>query len=157
MSQDKLDISIIIVNYNVKEFVLNLLSSLKKALSTLSYEIIIIDNASQDGSVELIGEKFPDVKLIANNKNVGFGSANNQGMEIANGKYFCLINPDTIVKENTFTKLLEFFDKTPNAGMAGCKVLNPNGTLQLACRRGFSRSVDLVYKSNRLKFVISKK
>ncbi|MFH0733580.1 MAG: glycosyltransferase [bacterium] len=135
--QDMLDISIIVVNYNVKEFVLNLISSLKKALVNFEYEIIIIDNNSQDGSVELISEKYPDIKLIANKINVGFGSANNQGMEIAKGRFYCLINPDTIVKEDTFSKLFEFFDKTPDAGMAGCKVLNPNGTLQLACRRGF--------------------
>ncbi len=132
-----IELSIIIVNYNVKEFLLNLLSSIKKSLHNISAEIIIVDNASDDGSVELIREKYPDVKLIVNEKNVGFGTANNQGLAIAGGKFFLLINPDTIVKEETLTKMIQFFNSTPDAGIAGCKVLNPDGTLQLACRRAF--------------------
>ena len=131
------DISIITVNYNVKEFVLNLIYSLKKALANFSYEIIVVDNASLDGSVEFLQEKFNDVTLIANKINVGFGKANNQALEIAKGEYLLLINPDAIVREDTFEKMISFFKRTKEAGLAGCKVLNPNGTLQLACRRGF--------------------
>jgi GT2 family glycosyltransferase len=132
-----IDVSVITVNYNVKEFVLNLVISLKKALSEFTYEIIVVDNASQDGSVEYLKEKFTDVTVIANSKNVGFGKANNQALEISKGKYILLINPDAIVREDTFTKMISFFERTKEAGLAGCKVLNPNGTLQLACRRGF--------------------
>ncbi len=132
-----IDLSIIIINYNVKEFLLNLLDSLRKAVKNISTEIIIVDNASDDGSVEILREKFSNIKLIANKKNVGFGSANNQALQIAKGKYFLLINPDAIVREDTLIKMLEFFDKTPQVGIAGCKVLNPDGSLQLACRRGF--------------------
>ncbi len=132
-----IDVSVITVNYNVKEFVLNLVISLKKALINFSYEIIVVDNASQDGSVEYLKEKFTDVTVIANSKNVGFGKANNQALEISKGKYILLINPDAIVREDTFTKMISFFERTKEAGLAGCKVLNPNGTLQLACRRGF--------------------
>ena len=132
-----MDISIIIVNYNVKEFVLNLLDSLDKATKTLRSEIIIIDNASDDGSQDVIKQKYPSVRLIENKKNVGFGAANNQGMQMASGKYFVLINPDTIVREDTFTTLINFFEKHDDTGMAGCKVLNPDGSLQLPCRRGF--------------------
>ncbi len=132
-----IDISIIIVNYNVKEFVKNLLHSLHKALENYSSEIIVVDNASSDGSVENIEEKFPYVKVIANKNNVGFGKANNQGLNIAKGKYIVLLNPDTIVREDTFSKLIEFINSKPEAGMVTCKVLNPDGTLQLACRRSF--------------------
>jgi O-antigen biosynthesis protein len=132
-----IDLSIIIVNYNVKEFLLNLLESIRKAAKNISMEIIVVDNASDDGSIEILTKKFKNVKLIANKKNVGFGAANNQAMEIAKGKYFLLINPDTIVREDTLTKMIEFFEETPNVGIAGCKVLNPDGTLQLACRRSF--------------------
>jgi len=132
-----IDLSIIIINYNVKEFLLNLLDSLRKAVKNISTEIIIVDNDSDDGSVEILREKFPNIKLIANKKNVGFGSANNQALHVAKGKYFLLINPDTIVREDTLLKMLEFFEKTPQVGIAGCKVLNPDGSLQLACRRGF--------------------
>lgn len=132
-----IDLSIIIVNYNVKEFLKNLLHSIQKAAQNLSIEIIVVDNASDDGSVEMIKEKFPDVILIANEKNLGFGRANNIGLKKARGKYFLLINPDTLVAEDTFIKLIEFFETHPEAGMAGCKILNPDGTLQLACRRSF--------------------
>ncbi len=132
-----IDLSIIIVNYNVKEFLLNLLQSIENAKNNYALEIIVVDNASDDGSVELIKEKYPDIKLIVNNTNVGFGSANNKALQIATGKYFLLINPDTIIKENTLKEMIDFFDRTPSAGIAGCKVLNPDATLQLACRRGF--------------------
>jgi GT2 family glycosyltransferase len=132
-----IDLSIIIINYNVKEFLLNLLDSIRNAVKNISTEIIIVDNASDDGSVEILQEKFPNIKLIANKKNVGFGSANNQAMEAAKGRYFLLINPDAIVREDTLLKMLEFFNKTPQVGIAGCKVLNPDGSLQLACRRSF--------------------
>ncbi|MCL4548449.1 MAG: glycosyltransferase [Bacteroidetes bacterium] len=131
------DLSIIIVNYNVKEFLLNMLDSVQKAAKTISAEIIVVDNASDDGSVESIKEKFPSIKLIVNEKNIGFGAANNIAMLHALGKYFLLINPDTIVREDTFTKMISFFEQNPEAGIAGCKVLNADGTLQLACRRGF--------------------
>lgn len=131
------DLSIIIVNYNVKEFLQNLLQSIEKASANLSVETIIVDNASDDGSIEMLHKNFPQIKLIENKKNVGFGSANNQALEIAKGKYILLLNPDTIVKEDTFSEMIKFFETHPEAGMAGCRVLNPDGTLQLACRRGF--------------------
>ncbi|HEX2868929.1 MAG TPA: glycosyltransferase [Ignavibacteriales bacterium] len=132
-----IDLSIIIVNFNVKEFLQNLLSSIQKSCGNFSTEVIVIDNASDDGSVEILREKFPSVKLIANKENIGFGRANNLGLEISKGKYILLINPDTIVQEDTFQKLIAFFERTPDAGLVGCKVLNSDGTLQLACRRGF--------------------
>ena len=86
-----LDLSIIIINYNVKEFLQNLLHSIEKASANISKEIIIVDNASDDGSVELIKQRFPSCKLISNDKNLGFGKANNQALKIATGKYFLLI------------------------------------------------------------------
>ncbi|HEX7356103.1 MAG TPA: glycosyltransferase [Ignavibacteriaceae bacterium] len=132
-----MDLSIIIVNYNVKEFLQNLIHSIEKATLNLTKEIIIVDNASDDGSVDFIKDKFPEVKLIANKKNLGFGKANNLGLKIAAGEYILLINPDTLVAEDTFEKMIQFFNDTPSAGLAGCKILNPDGTLQLACRRSF--------------------
>jgi O-antigen biosynthesis protein len=134
---NNIELSIIIVNYNVKEFLQNLLSSIQKSIKNIQTEIIVIDNASDDGSVESIREKFPLVNLIANKKNVGFGVANNQGLQIAKGKFLLLINPDTIVQEDTFDILIDFFNKTPDAGLAGCKIINSDGSLQLACRRSF--------------------
>ncbi len=132
-----MDLSIIIVNYNVKEFLQNLIHSIEKASSNLTKEIIIVDNASDDGSVDFIKDKFPQVKLIANQKNIGFGKANNIGLKQASGRYILLINPDAIVAEDTFEKMIQFFEQNDSAGLAGCKILNPDGTLQLACRRSF--------------------
>ena len=132
-----MDLSVIIVNYNVKEFLQNLIHSIEKASANISKEIIVIDNASDDGSNDLLKEKFPQIKLIINDKNLGFGKANNIGLKKASGDYILLINPDTIVAEDTFEKMLEFFRSNPKAGLAGCKILNPDGTLQLACRRSF--------------------
>lgn len=131
------DLSIIIVNYNVKEFLLNLLDSIRKATKNFSIEIIVVDNASDDGSVDAIKEKFPEVKLITNSENIGFGAANNLALKEAKGKYFLMLNPDTIVREDTFEVMINFFEKHPECGIAGCKILNPDGSLQLACRRGF--------------------
>jgi hypothetical protein len=132
-----LDLSIIIVNYNVKEFLQNLLHSIEKASTKFLKEIIVIDNASDDGSIEIFKEKFPVVKLVENKVNVGFGKANNQGLAIAKGKYILFINPDCIVSEDTFDTMISFFESHPDCGLAGCKILNADGTLQLACRRSF--------------------
>ena len=132
-----IDLSVIIVNYNVKEFLKNSLESIRKSSADLNVETIVVDNASSDGSVEEISEKYPEVKLIKNQDNVGFGAANNQALEQAEGKYILLLNPDTIVKEDTFTTLIKFLNEYPDAGIVSCKVLNPDGTLQLACRRSF--------------------
>lgn len=132
-----IELSIIIVNYNVKEFLENALISIKRALEGISAEIFVVDNASEDGSVEMIRQKFPEVKLIANDKNLGFAKANNQALKLAQGKYILLINPDTVVQEDTFKVLISFLKSHPDCGMVGCKILNPDGTLQLACRRGF--------------------
>lgn len=130
-----MQLSIIIVNYNVRTFLENALHSIRKATQDIEHEIIVVDNASDDGSVETIRTKFPYVKLIENNSNLGFAKANNIGLKISNGKYLVLLNPDTIVQEDTFTSLIKFLDSHPEIGMAGCKILNPDGTLQLACRR----------------------
>lgn len=131
------DISVIIVNYNVREFLENLLNSLLKSLKNFSYEIIVVDNASSDRSVEMLKNKFPDIILIENKVNIGFGAANNQAAKIARGKYLLLINPDALVQENTIEVMYNFMETHPDAGAAGCKVLNSDGSLQLACRRGF--------------------
>jgi len=131
------DISVIIVNYNVREFLRQSLLSLRKALQNLAAEIFVVDNASNDGSVEMVRQEFPEVELIANRDNVGFAAANNQALRQAHGRFVVLLNPDTIVQEDTFTAIQAFFAQQPATGMVGCKVLNPDGTLQLACRRSF--------------------
>ncbi len=133
----QVDLSIIIVNYNVKEFLQQALLSLRKALEPFSHEIFVVDNASDDGSAILVQREFPEVILIRNDENLGFAVANNMALRRARGRYLVLLNPDTITRENTFVTLVDFLEKHPRTGMVGCKVLNPDGTLQLACRRSY--------------------
>jgi hypothetical protein len=132
-----LQLSIIIVNYNVRDFLHHALISLQKAMKGIRGEIIVVDNASDDGSIEMVHRRFPSVALIASKTNVGFAKANNLALQRARGKYFLLINPDTLVQEDTLRVMIRFFEENRDVGLAGCKILNPDGSFQLACRRSF--------------------
>jgi len=132
-----MDLSVIIVNYNVRQFLENALTSIQKSIAGIEGEIFVVDNASDDGSVEMMRTKFPGVCLIENTANLGFARANNIALARARGKYLLLINPDTVVQEDTLRTIVTFFDNNPDVGLAGCKILNPDGTLQLPCRRSF--------------------
>jgi GT2 family glycosyltransferase len=132
-----MQLSVIIVNYNVRPFLENALASALKAMEGIVGEIIVVDNASADGSVEMVERLFPSVKLFPQKKNLGFGAANNIGMKSARGEYFLLLNPDTIVQEDTFRVMIDFFTRHADVGLAGCKVLGSDGLLQPACRRSF--------------------
>jgi len=132
-----MDLSIIIVNYNVRPFLENAIISVKKAVEGISAEVIVVDNASDDGSVEMVRQKFPKLDLVAEQHNLGFAAANNVALRRCRGKYILLLNPDTVVQEDTFRVMIRFLDDHPEVGLAGCKILNPDGTLQLACRRSF--------------------
>ncbi len=127
-------ISIVIVNYNVKEYLEQALLSLQRALRKYSHEIFVVDNASVDGSVTYIRQRFPEITLIENPENLGFGRANNIALKRVRGKFVVLINPDTVVQEDTFEKLLDFFDREPDAGAATCKIINPDGSFSVDCR-----------------------
>jgi hypothetical protein len=132
-----MDLSVIIVNYNVRQFLENLLVSLQRAMEGLSGEIIVVDNASDDGSVEMVREKFPSVCLIPSSSNAGFARANNIALRQSKGDYLLLLNPDTIVQEDTLTVMVRFLREHPAVGLAGCKILNPDGSFQLSCKRSF--------------------
>ncbi|MFI5251799.1 MAG: glycosyltransferase [Bacteroidota bacterium] len=134
-----MEVSVVIVNYNVRPFLENALNSLRKALSGIDAEIIVVDNASTDGSIEMLRSSFPEVMLIINEYNAGFGAANNTAMKRSTGRFILLLNPDTIVQEDTVRVMIKFFGEHAEVGIAGCKVLNPDGTLQLACRRSFPK------------------
>ncbi len=130
-------LSIIIVNYNVKAFLQQALESILKSTRDIESEIFVVDNHSVDGSVELLQEQFPQVTLIVNADNLGFASANNQALAKARGEYVWLLNPDTLVQEDTALKLIQAMEADPQIGLLGCKILNDDGSLQLACRRSF--------------------
>ncbi len=130
-------LSIIVVNYNVRPFLESAIVSIQKAMKGIKGEIFVVDNASDDGSVAMVKSKFPKVVLISCKKNLGFAAANNLALRKSRGTYILLINPDTIVQENTLRTMMDFFEQNHDVGLAGCKILNPDGTLQLACRRSF--------------------
>jgi hypothetical protein len=138
-SKNSLQLSVVIVNYNVREFLDHALTALKKAMKGIRGEIIVVDNASDDGSVEMVRRRYSSVTLIANKSNLGFSKANNLALQQARGSHLLLLNPDTVVQEDTLRVMLKFFDDHPDVGLAGCKILNPDGTFQLACRRSFPR------------------
>jgi GT2 family glycosyltransferase/lipopolysaccharide/colanic/teichoic acid biosynthesis glycosyltransferase len=141
---ESIDISVVIVNYNVRDYLFHCLQSLRKALEyplpsgrQIRGEIIVIDNASQDGSVEYLQPLFPDVFFLAEQSNHGFGKANNKGFAIARGKYILCLNPDTLLGEETLATMYAYMEAHPDVGASGCKLLNADGSFQLACRRGF--------------------
>jgi O-antigen biosynthesis protein len=120
-------LSIVIVNYNVKYFIEQCLHSVKKAIEGIETEVFVVDNNSVDGSCNHIRERFPWVKLIDNQENVGFSKANNQAIRLSKGKYVLLLNPDTVVEEDTFSKCIQFMDKHPDAGSLGVKMIDGRG------------------------------
>ncbi len=136
-----MDLSIIIVNLNTKDLTVGCMRSIEKEAKDLSFEVLLTDNGSTDGSVEALRsitkEKYWKNRftLILNDKNTGYAKANNQGIKKAKGKYILLLNNDTIVHKGSLQALLKFAEKTPDAGVIGSKLLNIDGSLQSSCFR----------------------
>ena len=124
-----MDISIIIVSYNTAYLIADCLASVE-ASHGMEKEIFVVDNASSDKSVELITTRFPAVKIIANQENKGFGPANNQGLLVCNGRYVIFLNPDTTIAQDTLQRAVSYMDENQRIGLAGAKILNPDGSLQ---------------------------
>jgi O-antigen biosynthesis protein len=140
------DVSVIVVNYNVREFLEQALSSVVRASAGLAVETFVVDNNSVDGSVEMVRAQFPGVQLIANEENVGFARANNQAIRRATGRYLLILNPDTLLQEDTLQALVAFMDARPDAGAAGCRILNPDGTFAPESRRAFPTPTVALYR-----------
>jgi GT2 family glycosyltransferase/lipopolysaccharide/colanic/teichoic acid biosynthesis glycosyltransferase len=139
-------ISVIIVSYNVRDFLQHALQSIQRALKDIPAEIFVVDNASMDGSPQLIRKNFPQLNLIENTKNLGFSAANNIALKKSSGKYVVLINPDTVVQEDTFTALLSFMENNPDAGAATCKILNPDGSFSVDSRHSIPTPMTAFWK-----------
>ena len=130
-------VSILIVNYNVKEYLGNCIDSILQSEYKGAIEIVVVDNHSFDGSVEFIHNRFPDVKVIKNSENLGFGKAVNQAARVATNDYLLILNPDTVIQEDTIATFVHYMKDHPEAGLIGPKILNPDGSLQLTCKRSF--------------------
>ncbi|MBC7866527.1 MAG: glycosyltransferase family 2 protein [Gloeobacteraceae cyanobacterium ES-bin-316] len=145
-----MQLSVIIVNYNVKYFLEQCLYSVLKACSTLKSEIFVVDNCSTDGSKEYLSQKFPQVTFKWNNTNDGFGKANNSVLKEAKGNHILFLNPDTLVAEDCFTKCLSFFAKQPNCGALGVHMIDGAGRFLKESKRGFPSPLTSFFKMSGL-------
>ncbi|MBC7426503.1 MAG: glycosyltransferase [Bacteroidia bacterium] len=141
-----MDLSIVIVNYNVRELLEQTILSVYKAINGLQAEVIVVDNNSVDGSVAMVKERFTDAIVIANTENYGFSKANNQAINISKGKYILLLNPDTVVREDTFVKTVAFMDAHPEAGGLGVHMIDGRGKFLPESKRGLPTPQVAFYK-----------
>lgn len=132
-----LDLTIVIVSYNTRDLLYVCLTSITRAMGKNAWEIIVVDNASTDGSVQMVKRDFPDVRVLENSKNEGFARANNMGLREGLGKYLLLLNSDTEIPKGTIEAVQAFLDQHPDGGVCTCKVLLPDGSIDPACHRGF--------------------
>jgi len=146
-------LSVIIVNYNVEHFLEQCLHSVRKSAKNIPTEIFVVDNSSVDGSIEMVKKKFPEVKIIANEKNLGFSRANNQAIKEANGEYVLLLNPDTVVQEDTFEKTIKFMDEKKDCGALGVMMLDGKGNFLPESKRGLPTPSVAFYKVFGLSFL----
>jgi len=144
-----MDVSIIILNYNTKDFLLPCVSGIAENTKNLDYEIIIVDNASEDGSAKYVKEKimpsFKNVKLIETGGNFGFAKGNNIGIKSSKGKYVLIINSDILIMDNAIRKMFEFMESNKKAGIAGPRLTHPDGSLQYFCYNFPTKKV-LIYR-----------
>lgn len=148
------DVSIIIVNWNTSELLLHCLDSIYNAKPSCAVEIIVVDNGSTDDSVPMLVERFPEVILIKNDQNLGFARANNQGLTSGHGRYFMLLNSDTIVLPGSIDKLVEIADRHQELGIVGPKILNMDGTIQKSWGSFPSFLSELVGRSFRIRHAV---
>ena len=142
-----MDLSVVIVSYNVRYFLEQTLVSVQRAAAGLAVEVWVVDNHSQDGSADLVRARFPEVRLIANADNPGFSTANNQAIRRSTGRYVLLLNPDTVVGEDTFRRCLAFMDAHPRAGALGVRMIDGSGAFLPESKRGFPDPATAFYKT----------
>lgn len=134
------EISVVVVSYETREMIRGLLASLRGAGTARACEVLVVDNASGDGTVGMLRAEFPDVRVIANAENVGYSRAVNQAIRAASGRYLLILNPDIEVQPGAIDALARHMDENPSTGIAGGKLLNPDGTLQYSCRTFYTLS-----------------
>jgi len=142
-----MELSVIIVNWNTKDLLCQCLDSLNQVVKKIEMEIFVVDNGSMDGSGEAVRKRFPEVKLVENQLNLGFAKANNQALTLSKGKYVFLLNPDTQVKEGAIEKMLSFMQSHPEAGAVGAQLLNSDGSKQNSIANFPSLATEFLNKS----------
>jgi len=149
-------LSIVIVSYKVKYFLRQCIQSIYSSNCNIQYEIIVVDNASNDGSTQMLAKYFPDVKVIANKDNLGFSKANNQGFRIVNSEYVLILNPDTIIQEDTLQRCYDYHKSHPAIGAIGVRMIDGKGQFLPESKRGFPTPLNALYKMLRISSVFHK-
>jgi len=142
----KTDLSVLIVNYNTREYLSNCIESIFLSKADLRLEVIVVDNNSNDNSIELIKSTENKILVIKNDHNLGFSKAVNIGLKKCKGKYVCILNPDTSMKSDCIGGVLKYMDKKEDVGCVSPKIINPNGTLQVSCKRSLPKIRDSFFK-----------
>lgn len=150
MSNKSTKISIVIVNYNAKDLLSECLNSLLTELQDVEHEVIVVDNASTDGSQEMVKRDFPEIDFVQNKENIGFPRANNQVLSRCYGEYVVLLNPDTIVLPGSIGKMIDFVDNNKEYGAVGPAIMNPDGTIQVWCMRRFPTLWSMFFEMTQL-------
>lgn len=151
-----MDLSVIIVSYNVRDFLKKCLASLHDSLKGIDYEVYVIDNNSKDSSYSMVEAEFPWVMLTGNSVNKGFSAANNQALKTASGRYILLLNPDTIVNENALRGCISFMDSHPDAGAAGVRMINGEGRFLPESKRALPTPGTAFFKMTGLAWLFPK-
>jgi len=141
-----LDLSVVIVSWNTKDLLRGCLTSLYDSEGDFSFETVVVDNCSSDGSADMVREEFPQAHLIESEINGGYAYANNQGLGCFQARYYLLLNPDTVLPPDAIQRMLEFLDSHPEVGIAGPKLVMADGELDMACRRSFPTPENSFYK-----------
>ena len=149
-------LGIVIVSYNVKYFLRQCIESIYRSAFDQDFSVIVVDNDSKDGSVEMVRDSFPEVVCIANQENLGFGKANNQGFAQLDCDYVLILNPDTIVQENTFQVCYDFLEKNKSYGAVGVKLMDGSGNYLPESKRGFPTPLNALFKLTGLSKLFSK-
>ena len=141
-----MDLSVIIVSFNVRDYLYNCLNSVKSAADKIDCEIFVVDNNSEDGSSEMVRNEFPDVRLILNKDNRGFSVANNQAIKQSAGRFLLLLNPDTLVEKDTFAACIDFMSKHTDGGALGVRMINGDGGFLPESKRAFPTPLTAFFK-----------
>jgi GT2 family glycosyltransferase len=145
-----MELSVIIVSFNVKDYLQKCLNSVRSAVEKIEHEIFVVDNNSGDGSAEMVKREFPEVRLIANQFNSGFSAANNQAIKSSAGRFILLLNPDTIVEKDTFRKCIEFMNSHADAGAVGVRMTDGEGNFLPESKRAFPTVRTAFFKTSGL-------
>jgi len=138
----KFDLSIIIVSYNTRALIIKCIESIYKYTEDLVIEIIVSDNASSDNTAVTIENKYPNVYILQNGENLGFAAANNKALKLCRGRFILFLNPDITLNEPVFKKIIDFYEKNEDAGLVGCKLINPDGSFQKSFASDFPNLIN---------------